>query len=101
MWYVSVKIHFQLLISSKSHIHKAIIFNAVFDCGRSDIPDPENGRVMADQTILRSVATFSCNANFVLVGDATRTCESTGWSGNNPSCGKSKIYTDVECIIFI
>ena len=74
---------------------------AVFDCGRSDIPDPENGRVMADQTILRSVATFTCNANFVLVGDGTRTCESTGWSGNNPSCCKSKIYTDVECIIFI
>ena len=62
---------------------------AVFNCGREDIPNPENGQVTADATTLGSVATFTCNTNFTLVGDEMRTCESSGWSGRNPSCGIS------------
>ena len=65
----------------------------VIDCGRSDIPRPGNGSVMANQTTLGSIATFTCDASFILVGDEMRTCESTGWSGNNPTCGKYILVT--------
>ena len=48
-----------------------------------------NGSVSLTTTTFGSRAVFSCDASFVLRGDSNRTCESTGWSGNNPSCGMS------------
>ena len=60
---------------------------AVFDCGSTDIVAPDNGNINYKATILGSIAEFSCESGFTLVGNMTRTCELTGWSGNNPSCG--------------
>ena len=62
----------------------------IIDCGIEDIPDPENGQVIAIETTFGSVANFTCNTSFVLVGDDMRTCESSGWSGTNPTCGMSQ-----------
>ena len=67
----------------------------MFDCGSADIIRPDNGTVVLNQTTLGSVATFACNAGFALIGDATRTCELTGWSGSNPSCGT---YVSIQTI---
>ena len=51
--------------------------------------DPENGRVSLSGTTLtyNSVATYSCDAGYDLMGDNTRTCLGTGnWSGEEPTC---------------
>ena len=41
--------------------------------------------------VLETLATYSCNQGYSLVGDMTRTCTSDAssngdWSGNEPSC---------------
>ena len=60
----------------------------VFSCGTTGLETPVNGSLSLTQTTLGSVASFACNAGFVLIGNATRTCELTGWSGSDPSCRK-------------
>ena len=48
---------------------------------------------------LGSVATYSCNTGFVLVGQKTRVCEDTNggtvttgtWSGSTPNCEGSSV----------
>lgn len=58
---------------------------AAVDCGT--LVSPTNGAVNLIGTTLGSVARYTCNPSFRLVGDASRTCLSTArWSGNQPSC---------------
>jgi hypothetical protein len=66
-----------------------------FDCG--PLLSPSNGTVTAATTTLGATATYSCNANYTLSGNATRTCQSAGWSGSAPTCQASTCgaYTDV------
>jgi Notch-like protein len=66
-----------------------------FDCG--SLSAPANGTVTAATTTFGSTATYACNANFTLNGSATRTCASSGWSGNAPTCVASScgMFTDV------
>ena len=73
--------------SCSNNYNLLYIYSSAFDCGSTDIVQPANGSVVLDQTTLGSVANFSCDAGFALIGDATRTCQLTGWSGSNPSCG--------------
>ncbi len=56
------------------------------DCG--DLPDPANGMVVTSSgTTFTNTATYTCNPGYVLVGDATRTCQSTGvWNSTAPTC---------------
>ena len=58
----------------------------VVDCG--PLTDPDNGSVTHTAgTTFRQIATYSCNTGYSLVGDSTRTCQSSGfWSGNAPIC---------------
>ena len=59
--------------------------NAGFSCGRLD--SPENGRVSLSGVSPGSVATYTCNVGFDLVGVTTRVCLSSGqWSGDAPVC---------------
>ena len=48
-------------------------------------------------TLLNTIATFKCNDGFELVGEPTRTCELSGWSGSNPTCGM--LYDPISCNI--
>ena len=50
--------------------------------------------VDVSETVLNSVATYSCNTGYTLTGDATRTCQGDGtWSGIIPLCiGRYKYY---------
>ena len=60
-------------------------FFAVIDCG--GLTNPINGRVMIDGIVFNSVATYTCNKGYTLIGDVTRLCLGTGlWSGNEPTC---------------
>ncbi|XP_052808433.1 E-selectin-like isoform X2 [Mya arenaria] len=54
------------------------------DCG--SLSNPANGQVSAPATTEGSTATYSCNSCYTLVGDSTRTCEASGWSGSEPTC---------------
>ena len=52
------------------------------------LSNPVNGQVIFSQErFVGSVATYSCDAEFELVGNETRTCQSgSAWSGTEPSC---------------
>ena len=57
----------------------------VVDCG--NLMDPANGAVSLTTTTYNSVATYSCNDGYTLVGDTSRTCLDDGsWSGTAPTC---------------
>ena len=57
----------------------------VVDCGALD--NPENGMVDVSETVLDSVANYSCNTGYTLTGDAMRTCQGdSNWSGTKPTC---------------
>ena len=63
-------------------IHSFVI---VVDC--SDLKDPEHGRVSVTETTYNSVATYTCNDSYTLVGDHERKCLSSGiWFGATPIC---------------
>jgi hypothetical protein len=55
-----------------------------FDCGAPS--PPANGTVSAPTTTLGATATYACNTNNKLSGNATRACEAAGWSGTAPTC---------------
>lgn len=51
------------------------------------LPQPDNGLVTLSGVTFGSLATYVCNAGFVLDGNVQRTCLATGeWSGSDPSC---------------
>ena len=55
------------------------------DCG--GLGAPANGMVNVPSTGFSSVATYSCDAGYVLMGDMTRTCQNDSmWSGAAPTC---------------
>ena len=55
------------------------------NCG--ELSNSDNGGVTYSDTIYQSVATYSCDAGFDLVGDRTRTCSAEGtWTGSQPEC---------------
>ena len=60
---------------------------AIINC--STPSNQPNGVVTVSGTLLGSIAQYNCNDGYVLVGDATRTCENTGhWSGTEPVCNR-------------
>ena len=52
----------------------------------------DNGGRTVDGSSPGSVATYTCNDGYVLVGDSTRTCQATGtWSGEDPQCVEGSV----------
>ena len=65
---------------------------AVQDCGC--LLDVTNGMVvLSPNTLQNSVASYTCDAGHLLIGDSTRTCSSGTWSGSEPTCRKSALHT--------
>ena len=60
----------------------------VFDCGMANLTAPVNGQLTVDSTLLDSMASYTCDSGYTLVGVAMRTCTVNGWNGTNPVCGK-------------
>ena len=51
------------------------------------LPDIDNGMVEWSGLSPGGVATYTCDPDFILVGDATRICRDDGtWSGEEPTC---------------
>ena len=54
--------------------------------------NPENGAVSFTTRTIDSVATYTCDSGYGLMGVNTRICLETGlWSGEEPTC-RSKYY---------
>jgi hypothetical protein len=70
---------------------------AAVNCGA--LSKPANGGVEAPSTIFEDKATYACDPNFELVGDATRTCQANGtWSGTAPTCKCAQTMCDGACV---
>ena len=54
------------------------------DC--SALSNPVNGMVQMTGDIQGSMATYSCNNGFTLMGQNTRMCDNKMWTGNPPVC---------------
>ena len=56
-------------------------FCHIVDCG--SLPDPANGQVTLNGTGFHSMANYTCDPGYGLVGNATRICQLDGtWSGS-------------------
>ena len=63
---------------------------AVIDCG--GLGPPANGGVELSNTFLGSLASYSCNPLFRLVGSVTRICmENREWSPDAPICERKQV----------
>ena len=52
-----------------------------------NLPNPSNGRVNQRGDRPGDRATYTCNRDYELVGESTRTCQNNGdWSGDAPTC---------------
>jgi len=68
---------------------------AVVDCGPLDAPS--NGRIDITSTTFQSMAFYSCDPGFNLVGESKRTCLASGnWSSSPPVCNGKSIVTCVH-----
>ena len=53
----------------------------------ANLPTPQNGRVDQRGNNPGDIATYICNSGYELVGQSTRTCQTSGqWSGDAPTC---------------
>ena len=79
------------IILNKAYVHNFSPSTAV-DCG--SLTNPDNGQIShTGETTFGQAATYSCNADYNLVGSSTRTCQATGmWSGSAPTCHRTLFY---------
>ena len=62
-------------------------------CGDPGVP--MNGAVTSNGTFVTSIAEFTCNFEFELIGDTQRVCQPNGnWSNMVPEC-RCKLLTVV------
>ena len=55
------------------------------NCGA--LPPVQHGRTVTNGTVFQSVANYTCDNGYNLVGIQSRTCESSAiWSGHEPMC---------------
>lgn len=87
-----------ILCQEEPHVIEIIHFVAV-SC--EVLQDPENGRVTVLGTLPGSVAQYSCNAGFRLVGLKTRVCSQDGsFSGQAPTCKCEFKYNKFVTILY-
>ena len=60
------------------------------DCGV--LSNPPNGMVTAFSTTFMSVANYSCNHGYLLMGVTSRTCQAdANWSDDEPTCERESL----------
>lgn len=63
--------------------------SVVYDCGLENLTNPNNGTVCFTGTRFGDKAVYSCDEGLALKeGTAIRTCDTNGWTGKNPTCGR-------------
>ena len=73
--------------------HYCCIPTVTGDC--SALFNPVNGMVQMSGDIQGSMATYSCNNGFTLLGQNTRRCNNKMWSGNPPVCQGIYLYVKI------
>ena len=69
------------------------------DCGC--LPTIGNGSVSVASSSYQSVATYSCNTGYTLMGDKTRTCTASGvWAGTEPACSINGMRYTILALCF-
>ena len=68
------------------HTWSIYLLLTAVNCGTLD--NPANGQVNHNAgTTFGQTATYHCNTGYNLIGDSSRTCQSTGvWCGSEPTC---------------
>ena len=68
-------------------VDQKIIFTLFAEISCGPLNDPLNGRVQLGSSVVGSLATYSCNNGYNLVGVSQRICRPSGeWSGDEPRC---------------
>ena len=68
---------------------------AAVDCG--SLSSPENGNVTLPGTMFDSIAQYTCNLGYLLVGVESRQCQADRtWSDESPICEGMMISTGSE-----
>ena len=63
------------------------IIIAAVNCGSPPVPINGSVSITSLQTTFQSIAIYSCDLGFMLVGENRRICEAQGaWSGQTPTC---------------
>ena len=61
-----------------------------------ELQNPTNGQVSMTGQSIGSIATYTCDSGYELIGDDTRTCEDGVWTGQEPTCiGIIHIHIDI------
>ena len=78
-----------------------LLILTVVDCG--NLTDPVNGSVtLTAGTTFRQTAIYSCNTDYNLVGNSSRTCQATGeWSGSAPTCQSMSLMRDMKYFSYV
>ncbi len=71
-----------------------------------ELTAPDNGTVTVNDPdlLVGTVATYSCDPGYILVGDTVRTCEGRGdgtegtWNSTQPMCAGDNVLIYVACI---
>lgn len=62
-------------------------FPPVIDCGSPPMPTNGEPSSTVSSTTFGAMVTYVCDVGYVLTGDSTVTCETSGqWSGPGPTC---------------
>ena len=74
------------------------MINTAVDCG--ELGNPVDGAVtFTAGTTFESIAEYSCNLGFLLIGSLRRTCQVDGqWSGSAPLCTPGKLINSKWCM---
>ena len=76
-----------LLLGATTCLHFAAV-----ECG--SLTSPENGNVTLSGTNFTSIAQYTCNSGYVLMGVESRQCQADRtWSNESPMCEGMTIFT--------
>ena len=86
-------------------IYLTFILNVDVSVRCPNLADPANGRVSQGGNRPRDRASYFCDREYRLVGEASRICQDNGeWSGEAPTCERqgelayNVIQTDTACV---
>ena len=72
-------------LSSIWHCYLNIFYTTEpVDCG--PLSNPANGQLSLNGTVFETIATYTCDSGFKLIGNDTRVCQSDGTWSESPTC---------------
>ena len=72
----------------------------IANCG--PLQHPINGQVTLSGTVFESIANYSCNLLYSIIGDTSRECLANGtWSGIEPHCELDNLEAIIATVVAI